>query len=183
MCFLSVTVVSILRLRALVTFATSDNPTFDNFETMIWSTLELNVGIICACMPSMRQILARIFPRVFGGEQSRQRYYRYGKGDGHVPTIGSAEVVPQKKGRTEWWQGLSLSRASMFVSQRMNPAVARAFRESTPVEGLPTKGIQVHRSVQVEEERPTFVQMQNLRPYAQKPGPRRSEMRSTFDFF
>ncbi|KAI3399602.1 hypothetical protein diail_6241 [Diaporthe ilicicola] len=176
-----VTVVSILRLHALVTFATSDNPTFDNFDTMLWSTLEINTGIICACMPALRQILARISPTVFGGEQSRQRYYRYGKGDNHVATIGSKDIVPPPKGRTEWWQGLSLSRASMFVSQRMNPAVARAFRDSTPVENFPTKGIQVNRSVQVDDERPTSVPMQNLKPYAQTRGVPTWETKSSFD--
>lgn len=180
--FCSVTIVSILRLHALVTFATSDNPTFDNFDIMLWSTTEMNVGIICACMPAMRQILARIWPTVFGGEQSRQRYYRYGNGKdvGHVPTIGSKDVVPNiQKGRTEWWQGLSLSRASMFVSQRMNPNVAKAFRESSPIQEFPAKGIQVHRSFQVEDDSPTSVQMQNLKPPAPK-RPARNEIKSSF---
>lgn len=178
----SVTIVSILRLHALVTFATSDNQTFDNFDIMIWSTTEINIGIICACMPALRQILARIWPNVFGGEQSRQRYYRYGNGKdaGHVPTIGSKDVVPVPKGMTEWWQGLSLSRASMFVSQRMNPNVARVFRESSPIQEFPNKGIQVHRSFQVDGESPTSVQMQNLKPYVPSRPPRR-EIRSTFD--
>lgn len=177
----SVTIVSILRLHALVTFATSDNQTYDNFDIMLWSTTEINIGIICACMPSLRQILARIWPNVFGGEQSRQRYYRYGNGKdaGHVPTIGSKDVVPVKKGRTEWWQGLSLSRASMFVSQRMNPNVARAFRESSPIQEFPAKGIQVHRSFQVEDDSPTSVPMQNLRPFVPSRPPR-NEIKSSF---
>jgi hypothetical protein len=177
----SVTIVSILRLHALVTFATSENQTFDNFDTMLWSTTEINIGLICACMPAMRQILARIWPTVFGGEQSRQRYYRYGDGNdaGHVQTIGSKDIVPVKKGRTEWWQGLSISRASMFVSQRMNPNVARAFRESSPQEYPPNKGIQVHRSFQVEENSPTSVRMENLRPFVPSRPPR-DEMKGSF---
>jgi hypothetical protein len=31
-------------------------------EGCIWSIVELDVGIICACMPSFRVILIRIFP-------------------------------------------------------------------------------------------------------------------------
>lgn len=66
----SVTVVSALRLQALVTFASSTNPTFDNFDIQYWSTIELNVGIMCACMPAMRQMLAWVFPVVFSGTRS-----------------------------------------------------------------------------------------------------------------
>lgn len=142
----------------------------------------MNVGIICACMPAMRQILARIWPNVFGGEQSRQRYYRYGNGKdvANPPTIGSKDVAPNiKKGTSEWWQALSLSRASMFVSQRMNPNVARAFRESSPIQEFPSKGIQVNRSFQVEDDSPTSVQMLNLKPLPPT-RPKRNEVKSSF---
>lgn len=60
----SVTVVSIVRLEGLVTFANSINPTWDNWSTGIWSTIEINVGIICACMPSLRLLLIRAFPKL-----------------------------------------------------------------------------------------------------------------------
>ena len=47
---LSVTVVSILRLRSLVTFEShSTNPTWEYLEVSKWSTIEINVGIICTC--------------------------------------------------------------------------------------------------------------------------------------
>lgn len=41
-----------------------------------WSTIEINVGIICACMPSMRMLLVRLFPKVLG--TSRRYYANYG---------------------------------------------------------------------------------------------------------
>jgi len=62
----SVTVVSIVRLQGLVTFANSINPTWDNWSTGVWSTIEINIGIICACMPSLRLLLVRLFPKVLG---------------------------------------------------------------------------------------------------------------------
>ncbi|KKA27663.1 hypothetical protein TD95_001251 [Thielaviopsis punctulata] len=62
-----VTIISIVRLRSLVEFANSHNPTWDQWEASLWSTIEINVGIICACMPALRVILVRFFPRVFGG--------------------------------------------------------------------------------------------------------------------
>ncbi|KAF7557310.1 hypothetical protein G7Z17_g831 [Cylindrodendrum hubeiense] len=60
-----VTVVSILRLRSLVKFgAHSQNPTWEYVDATIWSTIEINVGIICICMPSFRLFLHRVFPKL-----------------------------------------------------------------------------------------------------------------------
>lgn len=58
----SVTVISVIRLESLISFSTSDNPTWDNLKVSQWSTIEVNVGIICACMPTLRLILLRMFP-------------------------------------------------------------------------------------------------------------------------
>lgn len=69
----SVTVVSILRLRSLVTFgADSQNPTWEFFDVAMWSDIEVNVGLICICMPSLRLLLVRLFPKVLG---TTQKYY------------------------------------------------------------------------------------------------------------
>lgn len=74
-----VTVVSILRLQSLLQFANSKNPTWDNLAVTTWSTIEINVGIICACMPSLRVLLVRFLPKVFGSSNaSRNNYYASG---------------------------------------------------------------------------------------------------------
>ncbi|KIE01658.1 CFEM domain-containing protein, partial [Metarhizium majus ARSEF 297] len=66
-----VTVVSILRLRSLVKFGTDSlNPTWDFFEVGLWSTIEVNVGIWCVCLPSFRLLLVRLFPTL-GGSTAR----------------------------------------------------------------------------------------------------------------
>lgn len=46
----------------MISFANSSNPTWDNLKVSQWSTIEVNVGIICACMPTLRLILLRMFP-------------------------------------------------------------------------------------------------------------------------
>lgn len=58
--------VSILRLQSLVDFAKSHNPTWEQYDVANWSTIEINVGIICACMPALRLVLVRFFPRILG---------------------------------------------------------------------------------------------------------------------
>lgn len=68
----SVTVVSILRLGSLVKFgAHSRNPTWEYVEVTIWSQVEINVGIICTCMPSFRLFIHRLFPRL---QSTAERY-------------------------------------------------------------------------------------------------------------
>ncbi|GJC84899.1 satratoxin biosynthesis SC1 cluster protein 4 [Colletotrichum liriopes] len=81
-----VTVVSILRLQSLVQFAKSQNPTWDQFDVATWSTVEINVGIICACMPSIRVILVGFFPKLLGstrrGTSQAAKYYIQSSGNG-----------------------------------------------------------------------------------------------------
>ncbi|KAI3401674.1 hypothetical protein diail_9338 [Diaporthe ilicicola] len=63
---LFITVVSVVRLSALVEFATTTNATYDNVPTAYWSVLELFVSIICCCLPAVRSLLIRAFPSCFG---------------------------------------------------------------------------------------------------------------------
>ncbi|KAJ6437430.1 putative AC transposase [Purpureocillium lavendulum] len=69
-----VTIVSILRLRSLIFFANSSNPTWDQWSIAYWSTIEVNVGMICTCLPSLRLILLRVFPQLGSGTRSGRSY-------------------------------------------------------------------------------------------------------------
>ncbi|KAH8890583.1 putative PTH11-type G-protein coupled receptor protein [Thozetella sp. PMI_491] len=73
-----VTVVSIIRLQFLVDLGSSTNPTFDQTDVSIWSTVEINVGIICTCMPSLRLFLVRLFPVLGGSSHNTRGYENYG---------------------------------------------------------------------------------------------------------
>ncbi|KAK3937758.1 hypothetical protein QBC46DRAFT_356410 [Diplogelasinospora grovesii] len=83
-----VTIVSIVRLQSLVKFANSSNPTWDNVDVTIWSTVEINVGIMCACLPTFRQLLVWMFPTLGsrarsgapGGTGTYPVYYGCGNG-------------------------------------------------------------------------------------------------------
>ncbi|KAH6608673.1 hypothetical protein Trco_002019 [Trichoderma cornu-damae] len=61
-----VTVTSILRATTLNFSTTSPDTTFDITSTL-WTIIEENVAIICACLPMCRIVLAIIFPKMFGG--------------------------------------------------------------------------------------------------------------------
>ncbi|KAL1613299.1 hypothetical protein SLS54_010758 [Diplodia seriata] len=66
--FLSITGVSIYRAVMLRKFATK-NPTWDYFDGGYWSMIEIDVSIICNCMPAIRKLLGHVTPKVFGTTQ------------------------------------------------------------------------------------------------------------------
>ena len=72
----SVTVVSIVRLQFLVSLGSSTNPTYDQIDVSIWSTVEINIGIICTCLPAIRLFLVRRFPVLGGGSSHKTSGYQ-----------------------------------------------------------------------------------------------------------
>lgn len=75
-----VTIISILRLKSLVALANTQNPTWDYVWIAFWTCLEIEVGIICACLPAIRSLLIRMMPDLFrsslsGSSKTPQIYY------------------------------------------------------------------------------------------------------------
>ncbi|RGP78981.1 hypothetical protein FLONG3_2887 [Fusarium longipes] len=72
-----VTIVSILRLYACVEAGLSqnNNPSWEYLPMCKWSTIELNVGVWCTCMPTLRLLLVQLFPKWLG---TSKRYLKYG---------------------------------------------------------------------------------------------------------
>ena len=61
-----VTIVSILRLQILVKFGDSKNITYDYKAAGYWSIVELHTAVVCACMPGIRNLIRRAFPKLMG---------------------------------------------------------------------------------------------------------------------
>jgi hypothetical protein len=53
------TLCSIVRFHFLVIALTSRDPYYDSLGVNVWSIIEINVGIICASMPTLRPLLSR----------------------------------------------------------------------------------------------------------------------------
>ncbi|KAJ5962148.1 hypothetical protein N7501_007089 [Penicillium viridicatum] len=70
-----VTLVSILRLNSLIHFASTTNLTWDYVSVGYWSTIECDVGVICACLPAIRSLLRRVSPRFFGDTEPAKSSY------------------------------------------------------------------------------------------------------------
>ncbi|CAL5871356.1 uncharacterized protein PFLUO_LOCUS5606 [Penicillium psychrofluorescens] len=70
-----VCVTSIVRLTALKKIADSSDPTYDNVGAASWSAIECNTGIICACLPTLKPLLARLFPHMMSSFNGSQPTY------------------------------------------------------------------------------------------------------------
>lgn len=57
---LFVTICSVVRLKFLAGWSESTNPTYDYANLALWSLIELNTGVICACLPGMASLFRRI---------------------------------------------------------------------------------------------------------------------------
>lgn len=90
-----VTVVSMLRLKYMIQFANSHNVTWDYTPIGYWSTLEVHVGIILACLPAIRSLQRRIF-RTSGSPNSHYAgpsggYGSNSKGGSPFPSIARSK--------------------------------------------------------------------------------------------
>lgn len=71
---------AVIRLHSLIIVADSLDPAYDNGTLATFSATEIHVGIVCACLPTLKAFLARLMPRIFGSSGSRRQEWedRYG---------------------------------------------------------------------------------------------------------
>ena len=140
----SVCVTSIVRLDSLRTFGLTADPTWDNIPTTFWSTLETTTAIFCACMPSIRAGLVRLFPKVLGSTTHPISTGVGGWGEGlnsASPGGSDNKAVPSRiveaperqficllplKFRTKWDQA---PRAKKHLSTAPNPIPSAAVQD------------------------------------------------------
>ncbi|KAK3395766.1 hypothetical protein B0T20DRAFT_419789 [Sordaria brevicollis] len=89
------TITSILRMQTL-TFSTKTPDTTYDLDSSIWTIIEQNMAIICACLPVCRLPLAYLFPKYFAISRREQR-------TGPEGDIGHREISSQSELRS--WQG------------------------------------------------------------------------------
>ena len=56
--------VSAIRLYSLIHFASTQNITWNYVDAGIWSLIEINVSIICGCMPAHRLLIVKLWPKM-----------------------------------------------------------------------------------------------------------------------
>lgn len=75
---LFVTICSAVRLQYLVQWGASRNPTWDYTQIAIWSAIEGNLSVICACLPAMAGPIKRAWQRTLGSRLSSRNSQKPG---------------------------------------------------------------------------------------------------------
>lgn len=93
---LFICIVSIVRLTMVMAIESSDNNvTYNLRDFMLWSTVEVNIGLVCACLPSMRQFLKLVgLNRIFSSIRGSSRNTPGASGN---PSNGLGQSEPSRK--------------------------------------------------------------------------------------
>ena len=71
--FTSACAVSVVRLQRLVATTRSADPFHDGATPVYLGAIELNTGILCACLPTLRPLYLKIAPRLFSWDENNCR--------------------------------------------------------------------------------------------------------------
>jgi len=85
-------VASVLRLRTLYVSTESKDVTWDKTGTVYWSTIEINVGIICSSLTTLRAMVSRLWPNLLNSREQVQTY-RYRVADNEIDRITGSEIT------------------------------------------------------------------------------------------
>ncbi|ODM15122.1 hypothetical protein SI65_09361 [Aspergillus cristatus] len=107
-------VVAIIRIVTMIPFIHSNDFTWFKVTIAKWCMVEINVGIICACLPVLRPIIVQTFPRLFSSyHQSGDNYTPASDGSygldssskkkrviswNHLTTIGNTQLTTTNRG-------------------------------------------------------------------------------------
>ncbi|EFW17844.1 hypothetical protein D8B26_004819 [Coccidioides posadasii str. Silveira] len=66
-----VCIISVIRVTTIRRVGKRKDPLWNTFPLGLWSVVEVNTGIVCACMPMIRQSLSVLFPKLFSRNKTR----------------------------------------------------------------------------------------------------------------
>lgn len=112
---------SCFRLRYLTQFAKSLNPTWDNTNLVVWTSLEVKVTIIVLCLPTLRMVFASLIPSIFGTSQKSVATKKI--------TPRSGKTLSFRSSRRQQYQDLSDDFAAV------HPAVRQPWESEVELQG------------------------------------------------
>ncbi|GIC93624.1 putative plasma membrane protein Pth11-like [Aspergillus udagawae] len=122
-------ITSVLRITTLNVATNHLDTTWNSIGSSMWTVIESNLGIICACLPALRPPLSFFFPRLFS---------RLNKSSAGAASHGNRSLpVDATPKKIEGWSVLDEAGADVTVSAaegqvRMNPDVC-VIRKTTQV--------------------------------------------------
>ncbi|KAE8376655.1 hypothetical protein BDV26DRAFT_231244 [Aspergillus bertholletiae] len=68
------------------------NPTVQLQPIVHWSVIEVQIAVMCACLPTFRAMLVHVFPKVLGNSSDKS-YYAHRNTPSKPPTFGSTQPL------------------------------------------------------------------------------------------
>lgn len=113
----------------------SADPTWGTLNSTIWTTIEADTGIICACLPSLKAPLTKIFPKLF----PRGSYEDYSNGSsgprGAFRRASTAKNLPPSA-----YDGWGRPKESMNTDKRTPTVTSDSIELGKPASGNGSKG-------------------------------------------
>ncbi|KAK1056676.1 hypothetical protein LTR74_014733 [Friedmanniomyces endolithicus] len=92
-------VVSILRLQSLYVISKATDVSWNNPLAAIWSSVEINTGVLCSCLPTLKACVSRYFPRIFNTKVSRSTTRQNGQRSNHYTNDSRHKIAFEDLGR------------------------------------------------------------------------------------
>jgi hypothetical protein len=108
----STCIISIVRLIVLRSAINTTDPTWDNVPTSYLSVVELNCGILCASLPTLRPLLRRIIPSLSHTYEQSNVYHNDSAARGKSKNPGSIPLKEVERSVSQ--EGLKESAAGYY---------------------------------------------------------------------
>ncbi|OKL64194.1 hypothetical protein UA08_00311 [Talaromyces atroroseus] len=136
----------ICRLQSLKALVDSDDHSYHSLAVSMWSAVECNTGIICACLPTLRPAVTRIwpslsfiFPDVSIDRQpepsitDQTSLTRRGGGGGHTNmrmNFASREIEASRESASKYSVNGGMPQYQQFMNPRVAPMPGNAFAQN-----------------------------------------------------
>lgn len=118
------TIASIVRLHAIRIYTQSSDPFFDSVPINLWSEVEVNIGILCASIPSLKALF-------LPGQRQRTRssaYHYHSRGKSGVQEVGGSGIALADSGEK--------SKTGSFALENLEAGHEHVQNDALPPPGL-----------------------------------------------
>ncbi|KAI2464683.1 hypothetical protein F4781DRAFT_58118 [Annulohypoxylon bovei var. microspora] len=148
-----VVITSCLRITTIDIQATTSDPTYDIASTM-WTIIEMNVAIVCACLPQIRPLIIKWFPKLMPAYYSNS----HERSDKNTPYTGSNFSKPHiynssrsySKSEESKWTSSNSGKTGQDGTNLPNSRKGDSSSDEYMLQD--EKGLQIHRTVQYTVE-------------------------------
>lgn len=127
--------ITILRMATLPQTLKATEPTWESAPTNLWSFIEAAVGVICACLISLRKTISAYWPDRLKSSKDTNRPYQYHSGSGLSARRPQNGVPPTYAMDTMKPKGLGETHVSV-VTKSMGVGVSRSSSQERMIDGI-----------------------------------------------